>query len=78
MYTSYYLLPIPVTSKADSKFCKNASLFHDNIERAYDQLSDFLHPSNGGEVKCIRPCETVRYEATLQKKNENGKLLANR
>ena len=59
----------------ETKFCKNASLFHDNVERAYDQLSDFLHPSGIGEVKCIRPCKTVRYEATLQKKNENGKVL---
>ena len=59
----------------ETKFCKNLSLFQENVESTYSQLSDFLHPSGNGRAKCIRPCETVRYEATLQENNENAKLL---
>ena len=35
----------------ETKFCKNESLFHENIEYTYNQLSDFLHPDGGGQVR---------------------------
>ena len=37
-----------------------------------------LKPEIGSQPECLRPCETVKYEISLQKKNENGKLLLNK
>ena len=59
----------------ETKFCKNESKFQDVVGNNYQELSDFLHPKNESQPKCIRPCRTVEYEISLQKKNENGKLL---
>ena len=56
----------------ETKFCNNSMDFK---KAKNDELSTLMGFVYKNSIKCVKPCNTVSYEVSLQKLNKNALLV---